>query len=775
MKKIFLSLLPFLLLMGCSSPLFSAKNRAVTAKEKTPQRNAPQPRVLYELDADRNGLYDDRERAAVLAVLAEECPELKGPWDKDGNGRVSIEEQTLGQHPLPMRIPRRFLKSSKKIPWTVDLFPEWLMTAYFQEDLPPGPVTQHSPRGIIIAMAKQANPELQPRKTAAGRGIEFAANSGQYLQISGQRDARWNYRWCLFIFRIDGTSGTARTTTLLDLNHGLGPNRSSPKIWYTKGEGLYIQYVGRNGRGLDRRIMRAQHVVTDGTTWNVLVCGIRYGNMYASLNGSALSTSTLQPGRFSGEWVTGRVSSYIGDPATRGNVRWAYDTLIFGQSEPSEAMVRKLTGWAAHRVRVPHLLPPAHPYRHRVPVLDEEDFPYRYVHDNNRWLQWGRSLGDKTALRINAGKPRIEPQGFERVFFDDFRAYRVRPGNSAEADLWCGPGFNPAVGASAALAIPGKQPNTYPYDAQHHQQILSLVKKDKRWYASAIYTVNDMGYGYTWKGPKIFRIRCKFPKIPQNRLAGGLFPAFWSYDPDYLFWRTANRIEVDWIEWDGQNGHWYNGISSHVHYAHVKSIFPKNPKSYKRFKVYSGELTEKKGKIPGGLYFWDGQFHTWEWVVDARMTYTNVTIKDREGKERWIEVCRCKTAPTYLERLDLQIDYALRSQAGVPKDGKRQDFIIDWVEVLQKRQQIEQIPAPFLARPQLSGKVEAGAIITCKANLPAEITDIRYYWFAGGYPLTYGAANTYRVTPAEAGKSIRCMVKAVGARDMPEAWSNVLP
>ena len=120
---------------------------------------------------------------------------------------------------------------------------------------------------------------------------------------------------------------------------------------------------------------------------------------------------------------------------------------------------------------------------------------------------------------------------------------------------------------------------------------------------------------------------------------------FWSYDPDYLFWRTANRIEVDWFEFDGQNGRWYNGMSSHYHYAHVKNIFAKNPGSYKRYKVYSGELSEEKGKIPGGLCFWDGDFHTWEFVVDRDVTYVNVTIEDENGRDRWVEICRCPTAP----------------------------------------------------------------------------------------------------------------------------------
>ena len=151
------------------------------------------------------------------------------------------------------------------------------------------------------------------------------------------------------------------------------------------------------------------------------------------------------------------------------------------------------------------------------------------------------------------------------------------------------------------------------------------------------------------------------------------------------------------------------------------------------------------------------------------MTYINVTIPDENGKEKWVEICRTPTSPTYLQRLDLQLNYALKAQYGKPT--KREDFVVDFVEVLQKSEDLKAVPAPFTARPKLSGANTLGSTITCEPNLK-DITDVRYYWFADGYPLTWGPSNTYKITEAEAGKEIRCMVKAVGALDMPEAWSN---
>lgn len=752
-----------LLTAGCTnhSP---PDNKEIGQAIVKPEGKEVMPRIMTALDADGNGLYDDAERRSLLAFIQSACPEITGEFDADGDGAVTVEEQTAGRHPLSM-LARGVLASEDKIPWSIDVFPEWVMSGYLQDDIALGPVPVHAARGTIRSPGEQATAELQPQKVSAHGGISFAADSGQHLVLPGQRDARWNYRWCIFTFRIDGASGSGDTTVLLDLNRGDTSNKSSPKIWYTRGIGLRVQYVGQNAQGLDRRVMTTDAVVADGESWNVLVCGIRYGRLFASVNGVTLSSAEPQPDHFSGDWPRDAMT-YLGDERAE-NMAWAYDALIFGLTEPSEAMVRKMSGWAAHRLRFQDRLPADHPYRNTRPIVDAEDFPHRYVHDDGAWTAWGASL-EKTTTRQNAGGERVEPSGFERVFYDDFRAYRIGSSMGGDADLWAGPGFNPAVGADAPLIAPGATPDAYPYDAAKKLQTLSLVPEGKRWRGSAFYSVNDLGHGYTWSGPKVFRIRCMFPQSSQSELAGGLFPAFWSYGPDFLFWRTANRIECDWFEFDGQNGWWYNGIATHYHYAHVNNIFALNPKSYKRYKVYSGELKEEKSGIPGGLFIWDGQFHTWEFVVDRDWTYVNVTIPDGHGGDRWVEICRAPTAPTFLERLDLQLDYALKAKHGTP--STRQDFVVDFVEVLQRSDDIAALPGVYRARPTISGEARIGGTLRCDPALDG-VSDVRYYWFADGYPLTYGSSPTWTVTEAQAGADIRCMIKAVGARDMPEAWT----
>ena len=100
------------------------------------------------------------------------------------------------------------------------------------------------------------------------------------------------------------------------------------------------------------------------------------------------------------------------------------------------------------------------------------------------------------------------------------------------------------------------------------------------------------------------------------------------------------------------------------------------------------------------------------------------------------------------------------------------DMEIDTFEVLQPASVKTRIRPPFTAQPTLT---RVGDVITCTPNVSG-ITDVWYYWFdATGYPLCFGIDPTLNVTahPVEGG--VQCMVKAVGYRDTPECWSELLP
>ena len=58
----------------------------------------------------------------------------------------------------------------------------------------------------------------------------------------------------------------------------------------------------------------------------------------------------------------------------------------------------------------------------------------------------------------------------------------------------------------------------------------------------------------------------------------------------------------------------------------------------------------------------------------------------------------------------------------------------------------------------------------CEVDIPG-VSDLRYYWFVDADPRGFGSAPTFTPAAADAGKALRCMVLAAGARDQPRAWT----
>ncbi|MGI6735693.1 MAG: hypothetical protein ACOX3C_05945 [Bacilli bacterium] len=196
----------------------------MTTKTEAPAPDAPKPQAqapaTAPLDANGNGLYEPAERKRMLDALQAQCPELAGiVFDADGDGRVTVAEQDAGRHPLSQLVKRESIAAGPKIPWTIDLFSEWMMSAFFQEDVAEGGVAGHPTRGVLDLAPAQEDAALQPARKDARSGVEFAADSGAHLVMPGHRDARWSYRWCVLAFRpstphpVPGTRRSCSTST----------------------------------------------------------------------------------------------------------------------------------------------------------------------------------------------------------------------------------------------------------------------------------------------------------------------------------------------------------------------------------------------------------------------------------------------------------------------------------------------------------------------------------------------------------------------------------
>jgi hypothetical protein len=662
--------------------------------------------------------------------------------------------------------------------WSLDRFPELLMTGWFQQDAPEGPVRTLVARGMLPLVAKAAGDgSAGPVRAAAGGGVVFRENAGEHLAFDRVGDALASYRWGLIVFRIAGSTGTGKSLSLVTVNHDPRPGGHMPGVSFQKGVGIVVQWNGViAGKGVTPFKLIARNLRDDGKTWNCLFFHRRHGRLFARLNGVDASGPTPSVLSFAAPRPEEVVTSRIGDPAA-GGPAWAFDRILLGQSELSEATAAKIEADALWSLSRQDALPAGHPFRGSRPLVDQEDFPRRYRYDAAALKAWGDSL-KSAPPGARMGRPRAVVEGFERVFYDDFRADSVgaSAASPAEDRNWYGPGWNSAVGMDATMLSPDAALDVYEHDPSPPDPAvpgggtidLSLKFHGGGWKCGAIYSVNDAGQGRSWAGAKIFRARVKFPRY--DTVPGGFFQGFWSYGLEALFWRTGERIEVDFWEADSRDGTYLNGGSSHVHkgmypgrLGHLEQDAPRN-------KVFGGRMTGQATGLPAGLNFWDGQWHCWEFVVDDEETTFNVTV-DKGAGEEWIELFRCRTPAEYRERLYLIFSQGLRKAFGEPDRDAKHSMLIGSVEVLQKTARLQSFTAPFTALPNLQGQAQVGEKLVCHAALPPSIIDVWYYWYADGYPRGYSPSPTYAVRPQDRGASIRCMVKAVGALGQPEAWT----
>jgi len=349
--------------------------------------------------------------------------------------------------------------------------------------------------------------------------------------------------------------------------------------------------------------------------------------------------------------------------------------------------------------------------------------------------------------------------GYETAFEDDFSENTVA--DDARPDgIWFAPTWLTNIGREAEAARIGETPSAYVHDPAAKTLALRLCFADGRWRTGAFSSVNANGAGRSWtKG--IFEIRAKFPKLAAPR--PGFFPAFWAYGREHLFWRTRNRLETDFFEYDGLNGRWINA-TQHVHKPTVayprKGIVAED----RRFKIAGCEAAPQNG-FGEAMDIYDGAWRTWSFQIEDDWTYCCI-----DG----VEVSRTPTSPELLARKYLMVDWALEPAKGAPPPdpSRSYDMVIDFIRILQTRSDMAAKPEAFDRRPALSGRAAPGATLAVDPSVMA--SQISYAWHRNAKPILGATGPTLRLSPADAGARIRCLVCAVSLRDQPEAWTDAL-
>jgi beta-glucanase (GH16 family) len=449
-----------------------------------------------------------------------------------------------------------------------------------------------------------------------------------------------------------------------------------------------------------------------------------------------------------------RSPSFFGDVHAPMGADVAIDCVLIGQGELNDAQIDKLTGWAMWRIGRQSALPDRHPYRHSPPRgADKNDQSARYVLDIGAWTALHNA--DRFS---NRGRSAPAVNDYVTVFFDDFTEDTVVDDlKGPPSSNWYAPTHLVGIGVDAKAQRRSDLPSSYVHDPAAHTLALRL-HYNNGWKAGAFSSVNNNGQGRFWsKG--IFEIRAKLPAVPPPR--PGFFPAFWAYGREHLFWRTRNRLETDFWEYDGLDGTYIN-ITQHIHKPTLggysdPGILTKDV----RYKIAGYRLNSSNG-FPRAIDVYDGQFHTWYAQIEDDYSYFVI-----DG----LEVARVPTTLELAAPKYILVDFAYDKAKGRAALDLSQtyDMVIDYIRVRQTIADLQKAPPGFAALPVLSGKAAPGNTLTVIPETTAR--HIEYRWYRDGVSIIGELGASYLLRKDDSGHKIRCHVRALSLLDQPAAWT----
>lgn len=641
--------------------------------------------------------------------------------------------------------------------WQPADLPEMLLKAWYQETVPEGEVAAWNSSGVKSASAAQATQASRPTRLPANGGVRFAKGASHSLTWAVDTDTPYSTRWGLVIARGDLSNNPAVTAGVVASINGIasGSNFGRQPVVYFNATNNTVVVQSYHASGASFSLSApCSPLLAD---WNIILWYRRGWSIGCSVNGVRAT-----PIEFKG-WAPNNVSavSFMGlqnsaGAPIAGPMDVAIDALLLGQGELTDGMIDILEGWAAWRVGRQDVLPANHPYKAAAPApgAATPQVPARYAFSQSAWDTWAAI--DNATKFAQRGQPAPAIAGYATVFFDDFLTNTVVDDQAGGAgSLWFAPTWLTTVGVNAQAQRPAATPSSYVHDGASALALRLLYNSG--WRTGAFASVNNNGAGRWW-GKGIFEIRCKFPALPAlNR--PGFFPAFWAYGREHLVWRTRNRLEQDFFEYDGLDGSWINS-TVHVHAGSIPFTSPEIRATDTSDKVCGYPVNPTTG-FPATIDIYDGEYHEWYWQIEDDFTY--VVLDGRE-------VARVPTTPELRAPKYLLVDWAYDTNKGaVAVQGETYDMTIDWIRVRQKETDLALVPVGFSARPSIAGTLTVGQPLTATPNTTAGT--LEYRWYRDGVPLPAALASTYVLQAEDAGHTLRVHVRALSLVNQPEAWS----
>lgn len=649
-------------------------------------------------------------------------------------------EGTYEATPLPYKLTA--YETTGAPLWEPSKFTDELLFAYDAEKMNGDPVT-YRPSGL---WGKTHLSEAAGKAPVLANGL-LTFTKNQYLLQEGTTQGATLFRGFMGSVVVSDLSGKGQAH-IYTANAAGGPY-DTPCIRYEAGK-LVVrwdaeEYDGKTATGIKSMAVECDGFSADGKTLNRFVTGRHDGYLFIHLNGKFVQGPAIP---WTGNNNT-QGKTIIGPRADQGDTVGISIKYLAGlQGELSESFYRKAEEWLAGKKPVYEAGP-------HVPKFDKAAWD-KWVAENPR---------NAAKYREHTGKPALPLTGYTRVYKEDFRANTVGAGGKVNtfAPTIYAQGANPAVGGDGATKNPFLDDLPSPtYQWEPGSLTLLNEYRDGKWRAGALTSVSNSMHGRSFAGGYVFRTRCTYtPEID-----GKLFYGEWGYGIDFRLYHHIPRFEIDFNEPDAENRMWANYFSVHNHKPFIGGA------DMGHHKIVGTSLTKANG-WPVDLDHFAGKPITREVRVDPDFVYLNIDLtspsdmSDRTNLKEWL---RFPTPPGALERWYFMLNTCIKTHKTEPwePDRTKQYWLkVHGIEVYQRDEVVNALPDAFAERPRL---MRSGDVVEVSAGLREPLAFIEYVWVAeDGYQL--GVTRTPSFPSAGVSK---CLVRAIGATDMPEAWTNTL-
>lgn len=649
-----------------------------------------------------------------------------------------------------------FLATTADVLTPADMFAQQIHRAWFQEDLAEGAVASWLSRGRDPKAAVQATVANRPVKLPTNGGVHFAKGLSKRLTWAQDNDAAYSHRWWVVIAKTDTAGATADGGVIcINGNSGANTNRQ-PLVWFNKADNTFISSVSD---GVSKALRGP--VVDDG--WQVLFAHRRGAVMHCYVNGVYVGNHDFLSFRVPNVSVTSVMGAVSGN---MGADVWI-DAAVFGDGELTDEQVECVLGWAHHRVGREDMLPAGHRFETNPPRT--ADMPALHSVHEHVAAEWNAFVAETNAVaNSHRGELTYNETGYERVFFTDFDRADQLPASDLTGHKnspWFSPHWNAARAESARdrEATGFAPPEAYLLDTSAGGTLALRLTHNIVWKIGMMASVNNNGHGRVW-GKGIFKCRIKY-NPPLTPPYPGIFDGFWAYGREHITQRTRNRTEQDFMENTGKAKSWAD-VNLHVHDSQF--LFPADPTIIVTdVSTRIGDRNLISPGFPITFDMFDGGWHEFICKVDDDLTYFYA------GQNGVLyETGRCPTIDAMSMLKYLIVDRALSATHGdrhPPLTSEVIDYVIDYVEVMQRTTDLVIVPVGFSALPTISA---SGLTLTVIPNTIGSQIEYRYY--ASGVPIILAEGPNPTLNAEWSGESIRCHVKNLSVVNQPEAWSSTV-